>query len=114
MATVTIKITNDDGTVADESSTTLPQAVLDLGIAAIGAAYSYKAQVPNPAFISQEQTPGVPETITNPITPARFMTYQWNLFTQEHGRVYHKKQVEDAYASQISQVDSMIGQIVTQ
>lgn len=108
MATVTIVITNDDGSVLDSTITTMPQAVLNVGMAAMAWAYGWTSTIPNPDYIASN--PDSQPTIANPISEVRFMTIRWRLHTEEIALAYGAsldKQVQtnvEAIQAQISQV----------
>lgn len=112
MATVVITMTHADGTVLDTSTTTMPDAVLDLGIAAVAAAYNWTETVPNPDYVTPVVDETIPQTIANPVTAARHLAYQWRLFTTDHVKYYSQKQLASAQAALDSQVAEMESQVV--
>jgi len=71
MATITFTVTSPAGTESYEAP--YPDDEIGKLFPALGAEYGYQATVPNPAFVSAEETPAETETITNPQTIAEFV-----------------------------------------
>lgn len=111
MATIQITITNDDGSIADAPLATMPQAVLDMAIAAVCAAYNYQATVPNPDYVTPVVDLSIPQTLPNPLTPARFLTTMWRVFTTDHVSAYAQNQLASAQATINAQVAAMQSQV---
>lgn len=112
MATIRIVITNDDNTIADDTLTTMPQAVLNLAVSAVAAAYGYQANVANPEYVVPVVDESIPPTIANPITFTRFMVIKWREFTTEHVASYAAHQAVHAAKDQVAkQIAEMVSQI---
>lgn len=105
---------NDDGSTLDTSTTTIPQAVLQLGIDAVAAAYGWQSTVPNPEYATPVVDDTILATIPNPVTAARHMAFQWRMFTIAHVQSYSQIQLVSAQAALAASIAAMEAQVVTQ